>query len=225
MKGRTQWDAPEDDPSDARGASRVPQTREVILAAAAEVLADRGYEATRLSDISDVTGVPVSTLQYQFGSREDLLHAAFQQLAFQELGEMAEAMRAGDDPWVQLRTLMEITIVDNADAEVIWRGWVEFWRSAIRDPRVRVQAEEVYQQWRGFVEQVVRRGVAQERFTVTDDPMVVALQISALVDGMAVPVVIRDSMLSRLPVSLTDALVSAVARVVGLVPRDGSAEG
>ena len=199
-----------------RGAEPAPQSREGILVSAIQVIADLGLESTRFSDISEACDVPVSTLQYQFGSREDLMRAAFQHLAFYELGEMAEAMRAGDDPWVQLRTLMEITVVETEDGELVWRGWVEFWRAAIRDPRVREQADEVYRQWRGFVEQVVRRGVERGRFSVDLDPAVVALQISSMVDGIAVPVVIRDSGLRSMPVSLTDTLVSGVARLVGL---------
>ena len=37
------------------------------------VLADRGYAGTRFSDVSEASGVAVSTLQGYFGSREDML--------------------------------------------------------------------------------------------------------------------------------------------------------
>lgn len=199
------------------------QSREAVLLAAAEVIADRGFEATRFSDISEASGVPIATLQYQFGSREDLLHAAFQYIAFWELGEMAEAMRAGDDAWDQLRSLMQITVAESEDTQIVWRSWVEFWRAAVRDPRVREQAHEVYLQWRGFVQQVLRKGVEQGRFDLDLDIPSVALQISAMVDGISVPVVIADPGLDELGASLTEIMVSGVSRIVNLQPPSGSA--
>ena len=48
-----------------------------ILEAAVRVIIERGVERTRFADVSDATGVPIASLQYYFGSREDLLIAAF----------------------------------------------------------------------------------------------------------------------------------------------------
>ncbi len=200
-----------------------PQSREAILVAAIEVIAERGFESSRFSDISDKSGVPVSTLQYQFGSREDLLHAAFQYLAFQELGEIAAAMRAGTDAWAQLKLLMEISMMENEDSWIVWRAWVEFWRAAVRDPRVREEATEVYRQWRGYVEQVIRVGVAQGRFSVGLEPEAVALQVSALIDGMAVPLVTGDGLVRELRSPVTAIVIDAARRIVGLRTEDGTA--
>lgn len=204
-----------------RGTGYAPQSREAILVATAEVIADRGFESARISDISERSGIPISTLEYQFGSREDLLYAAFQHLAFQELREMSEAMRAGEDAWDRLRAFMEISMMENEDTQFVWRSWVEYWRAAVRDARVREDALEVYRQWRGFVEQVVRQGVEQGRFSVTLDSDAVAFQISAVVDGMSVPLVTRDGGLRELKHSVTEVVVDAVARIVGLQPLPG----
>ena len=47
--------------------------RTAVLEAAATVLAERGYENTRFADVSEASGVAISTLQNYFGSREDML--------------------------------------------------------------------------------------------------------------------------------------------------------
>jgi TetR/AcrR family transcriptional regulator len=43
------------------------------LEAAAAVFADRGFEATRVEDLAEATGVPRATLYYYFAGKEDLL--------------------------------------------------------------------------------------------------------------------------------------------------------
>jgi AcrR family transcriptional regulator len=48
----------------ARPSRRAGRDRTEVLRAAGEVIAARGVEATRFSDVSAASGVPVSTLQY-----------------------------------------------------------------------------------------------------------------------------------------------------------------
>ncbi|SEF87105.1 DNA-binding transcriptional regulator, AcrR family [Nonomuraea solani] len=52
------------------------ETRERLLAAAAEVFAERGYDGTRVADIAAAAGVSNGALYAHFGSKADLLVAA-----------------------------------------------------------------------------------------------------------------------------------------------------
>lgn len=167
-----------------------------ILRAAANVIAERGAEATRFVDVSEASGVPVSTLQYYFGNREDLLHAAFDHVAAEELQAMTAALGDSDDPWEQLRRLLGIGVAHGDHIDRVWRTWFEYWRAAIRDDDVREDARAVYRRWRGLVEQVVRSGVENGRFRSDVDPALVAFQLAALADGIAVPIVLEDPYLT-----------------------------
>ena len=51
-------------------------TRERIVAAAYQVLVERGYEATSVKDIGAAAGVAPGLVHYYFGSKEELLLAA-----------------------------------------------------------------------------------------------------------------------------------------------------
>ena len=64
----------------ARG-RRAGRRKTEVLEAACRVIADRGADATRFADVAAESGVPVSTLQYYFGSREDLQLAVLNQYA------------------------------------------------------------------------------------------------------------------------------------------------
>lgn len=47
--------------------------RAALVAAAAEVFAQRGYRAASLREVAELAGVPLSTLQHHFAVKEDLL--------------------------------------------------------------------------------------------------------------------------------------------------------
>jgi AcrR family transcriptional regulator len=192
-----------------------------ILAAAAGVVAQRGADATRFADVSLASGVPVSTLQYYFGNREDLLVATFRHVCTQELAALGEALRASSDPWEQLCQLVRVGVADGERSVPTWRTWVEFWRAAMRDVELREEAHGVYRHWRELVERVVRAGVTSGRFASDLDATVVAFQITALVDGIAIPVALADPALARAPGTVTEMVIAAVARLVGIPAEAG----
>ena len=188
---------------DETAATTVRRTRRAgrgkpeILDAAAEVIAARGADATRFADVSEASGVPVGTLQYYFGNRDDLLHAAFRHIAGQEIEAMEDVLRVDADPWDQLRRLLVAVIPEGDHAEGVWRTWVEYWRAGIRDEELREGANAMYRQWHSLVEQVLRAGIASGRLRNDIDPGTAAIQIAALVDGIAVPIVLGDETVSR----------------------------
>ena len=77
-----------------------------MLEAACRVIADRGADATRFADVAAESGVPVSTLQYYFGSREDLLVAAFRHASGTEIAALEAEIAAMTDPWEQLERII-----------------------------------------------------------------------------------------------------------------------
>ena len=201
-------------PDAGRRRRRAGRNKEEVLRAAADVVAERGAEATRFIDVSEASGVPVSTLQYYFGNREDLLHATFHQVAFQELEAMSDSLRAGDDPWRQLRRLLGIGVAEGDQSGTVWRTWVEYWRAAIRDAELREDANQVYRQWRGLIEQVVRAGIEGGRFRSDIDPALAAFQLTALADGIAVPMVLRDPFFTDGGTTPTQIMVDLAGRLL-----------
>ncbi len=195
---------------------RAGRHRIEVLVAAADVIAARGADATRFSDVSDASGVPVGTLQYNFGSRDDLLHAAFTHLADHELQVMRDAVRAATDPWDQLRQLLVAVIPEGDRAGTVWRVWVEYWRAGIRDAELREGANELYRAWRDLMESLLVAGREAGRFDRHLDPAVASFQIAALVDGIGVPIVLEDQGLAEGARPPSEMVVDAVARLLGV---------
>jgi AcrR family transcriptional regulator len=203
-------------PTPGRRRRRAGRSKAETLQAAADVIAERGAEATRFIDVSEASGVPVSTLQYYFGNRVDLLHAAFDHVASNELEAMADSLRSSGDPWEQLRRLLVIGVAQGDQGDPVWRIWVEYWRAAIRDDELREGARSVYRRWRGLVEQVVRTGIESGRFRSDADPVLAAFQLTVLADGIAVPIVLQDPFLTGGGPASAEIVIDVAARLLGV---------
>src|ERR1700733_7633977 len=113
-------------PAGPRAGRRAGRRKTAVLAAACQVIAARGAESTRFTDVAAASGVPVSTLQYYFGSREDLLVAAFRHASATEIAELETEIAGLDDPWQQLTRVVTSAVTGYEDAAAgSGRRWVE----------------------------------------------------------------------------------------------------
>jgi AcrR family transcriptional regulator len=177
-----------------RGPGRRAGRRKIaVLEAACRVIADRGADATRFADVAAESGVPVSTLQYYFGSREDLLVAAFRHASSAEIAALEADVAAISDPWQQLERIITTSLSGyQPDAAGGGRLWIESWHFGIRDAEMRADALRDNTAWRRLVAQVVRRGIELGAFGGTYHPDQVAVLTIAAADGMGIPLSLAD---------------------------------
>ena len=181
-------------PSRGRGPGRRAGRRKTaVLEAACRVIADRGADATRFADVAAESGVPVSTLQYYFGSREDLLVAAFRHASSAEIAALEAKVSALDDPWDQLEQILAASLTGyQPDAPGGGRLWVESWHFGLRDAEMRADALRDNTAWRRLVAEVVRRGVERGTFGTRYAPDKVAVLAVAAADGLGIPLSLGD---------------------------------
>ncbi len=174
---------------------RAGRRKTAVLEAACRVIADRGADATRFADVAAESGVPVSTLQYYFGSREDLLVAAFRHASGTEIAALEADIAAMTDPWDQLERIISRALTgyqpEAPEAPGAGRLWIESWHIGIRDAEMRADALRDYDAWRRLVADAVRRGVEQGRFGPVQPEKVAVLAI-AMVDGKGIPLALGD---------------------------------
>jgi AcrR family transcriptional regulator len=164
-----------------------------VLAAACQVIAERGADATRFQDVARSSGVPVSTLQYYFGSREDLLVAAFRHASQAELAAIAKDLASIEDPWARLTRVVD-TALTGYDLESSGTGrlWIEAWRFGMRDPEMREDVHRDYARWRALIAGEVRAGITVGRFHTGLPPERVAVLALAVLDGLGIPLAVGD---------------------------------
>lgn len=176
------------------GGRRAGRGRESVLAGVRRVIAQRGAERTRFSDVVAETGAALSTLQYSFGNREDMIIAALRSMNAREVQRVQSAIESIDDPAVRLRTFIWETLRAGASIEEAregWLVWVEYWRSAARDEELAVEWRAAYEQWRGLLAPILSDGIEQERFTPAIDVEATITLTLALFEGLSVQFVLR----------------------------------
>jgi AcrR family transcriptional regulator len=172
---------------------RAGRRKAAVLEAACRVIADRGAAATRFTDVAAESGVPVSTLQYYFGSREDLLVAAFRHASSEEIAALEAEIAAISDPWEQLERIIARSLSGyEPDAPEGGRVWIESWHFGIRDAEMRADALRDNAAWRRLVAEVVRRGIELGTFSDKYHPDKIAVLTIAATDGMGIPLSLAD---------------------------------
>jgi AcrR family transcriptional regulator len=186
-----------------------------VLHGARRVIALRGADATRFRDVADETGSAVSTLQYSFGSREDLIIAALEDAAEADLERAQRAAAAASGAVAQLRALVwESVIADSQETtREQWLVWVEYWRAAARDSELRAGSAAVYARWRTLVGGILADGRAAGDFRSDLDTDQAAIQVLALLDGVGVPVVLEHPGITS--VRAAAVVLDALAAILG----------
>lgn len=161
--------------------------RPQLLAAATEVIAERGFSATRIADIAERAATSAASVLYWFDSRDELLAEA---LSFAEDAFYAELTARLDslaDPGARLTALIE-SAVGGDD----WVLWMELWTRALRDPALARSRQRLDDRWRATIAAIVAEGQAAGDFA-GPDPERAALELAALIDGLAVQVALGDA--------------------------------
>ncbi|MER6079305.1 TetR family transcriptional regulator C-terminal domain-containing protein [Streptomyces sp. NPDC001833] len=187
-----------DDGSSTAPAARSPRTvrraarnKEDLLARAGAVVAERGFEATRFSDVATHTGASVSTLQYLFGNREDLVVQALRARTRRMLTEAHRLSGAIEDPLERLRWVADHLAAHDDDSAVArdeWMLWVEYWRAALRDEELATESLGAYDEWLRLVRDAVAAAVSAGVVRQPDDVDLVAQGACAVADGLGIQI-------------------------------------
>lgn len=173
---------------------RASRNRDDLLMQTAEVVAERGFENTRFTDVAGRTGASVSTLQYLFGNREDLVVQALRARTAHLLAEARSTAGAISDPIERLRWVAgHLAAADGAPepARAEWMLWIEYWRTALRDDELAAESIGTYDGWAALVRDAIRAAVDAGVLTEPADIDAVAQGACALADGLGIQIALR----------------------------------
>lgn len=164
--------------------------RPQILAAATRVIAERGLDGTRIADVADRAGTSAPAVLYWFSSRDELLAEALTYAEESFYAALSERLASLDSP----RERMLELIVSSAGGDD-WVLWMELWARALRDPAMGATRQRLDDRWRGEIAGIVGEGQEAGEFG-GPEPERVALELGALIDGLAVQVALGDRVVS-----------------------------
>ncbi len=169
-----------------------PQTahlrRPEILAAAMEVIRERGVSATRIADVAERIGTSPPSVLYYFESKQELLREALtfaEEQFYDELdGELTRIESARD----RLVWLVESTVAAGDFDAVLW---IELWPQALRSEELAETRRTLDKRWRGAIASIIREGQRRGEFTGGDADQL-ALLAASLLDGLTIQVALED---------------------------------
>jgi AcrR family transcriptional regulator len=198
--------------------------RRQILKAAVQVIAEKGLCDTGIKDVADRAGTSPALVIYYFGKKDILLAEA---LSFADEGFYAQTadavakMSSARDRLVEL-VRSSCSVGEAEDDFEDWVLWLDLWARAPRDPDVARDRQAMDRRWRDTITEIVRQGQAAGEFAPVD-PDGFALRIGALIDGLAIQVVLEDPEVDR--DRMFDLCMDTCARELGFpwTPQDRAA--
>jgi AcrR family transcriptional regulator len=172
-------------------ATKAPEERRRrILSAVIDVIRDRGFAGTRVTDIATVAGTSPGLVLYHFGSLAGALAEALTYAEDTYYAELEHGLGAAAGPVERLRVMADIS-GSSSPAVGDWTLWLELWVRALRDDTARAARLALDKRWRSALRGVIDEGVAKGAFT-PDDPRASALRLASLMDGLAIQLALED---------------------------------
>ena len=134
--------------------------REQMLAAAAELIGERGFSETRIADVARRAGVSPALVIYYFSTKDELLTEALrysERSFYADVAAQLERLRTARE---RLEMLVRTTCIPQDEEEIpgAWGLWFDLWAQAFRHPEVAKDRIELDQRWRDTIAGVVRDG-------------------------------------------------------------------
>jgi AcrR family transcriptional regulator len=176
----------------ARPAASPRSTRERILDAACDVIADSGIDDVRIARIATRARVSPALVHYHFTTREALLGEALEH-SFEMVGDLriTDADAAGWTAGERLGWMIDACLPGTGMGERDWKLWVELWLRSVRVPELRPVAADLYRRYHAWFAEAVEAGITAGEFRAADVDAVVG-RLVGLIDGMGLRALLAD---------------------------------
>lgn len=168
--------------------------RRDILDAAASAIAERGLCDTRIADVADIVGVSPALILYYFPTKAALLAEALirlDELFYERVRDRMSGVHTAED---KLATLIEESCPSaTGDGELpdTWALWPATWELARHDTALAEARARLDEAWRSQIAAIVEEGITTGEFDQVD-PVTFALQLAAMLDGLAMEAMLGD---------------------------------
>jgi len=168
--------------------------RDAIIDAALAVARRKGLAATTVRDVAAEMGSSSGLIHHYFETMDDVVAAAFERVAGEDLVETEVLLREAGDPTGVVRAFLSSYAPVGEDWA--FQLWLDAWAEAARRPALREVSARLNLAWAAMLERAIRDGVKEGVFR-TDDPAGAAWRILSLVDGLALQVVAHQTIIDR----------------------------
>jgi AcrR family transcriptional regulator len=169
------------------------QRRAQMMAAALQVISERGYADTRIADVAERAGTSPALVIYYFKTKDQLLTEAIRRYEDSWYAVGQRRMAALPTAAARIEEIVAMNCLPEADPEPGsgWQIWLDFWAQAARNGEVATVRRKSDERWRDEIAQLVLAGQEAGEFAAVD-PVSFALCLSALLDGLTIQIALDD---------------------------------
>jgi AcrR family transcriptional regulator len=171
------------------GARRNAPPREDVLAAAMDMIAERGLEKLTMAALGREVGMSSGHLLYYFGSKDELLLRTLEWSEGRLGAERSRVLAARGTARERLDAYVDL-YVPGGHRDPHWTLWLEVWnRSQNADDGARERQVAIESAWHRDLVALLAEGVSHAEFRPVD-PDRFAARLRALLDGFSIHVAI-----------------------------------
>jgi len=168
--------------------------RRLMVEAALAVMLRKGIAATTARDVAAEMDSSPGLIHHYFDSMDDLVAAAFEQVAARGIEATRDAVAAASEPVARLSEFFRSYIRD--DRDWAFQLWLDAWADASRSPTLQAASRRLNQEWQLLLAALIEDGVAVGTFTCPDVPAA-AWRILSILDGLTLQAVAHGEPFDR----------------------------
>jgi AcrR family transcriptional regulator len=174
-------------------AGMAQQRREQMLHAALEIIVERGYPDTRITDVAERAGASPALVIYYFKTRDHLLTEALRYVEDRWYATATRRMEAINTSAGRLEEFIALMCLPEREggAEDSWLLYLDLWAQSPRNPAVAAIRQKIDERSRETIRSLVLTGQEAGEFAAIDTDGFAAM-LSALLDGFVVPIALDD---------------------------------
>ena len=158
--------------------------RQQLFHAALEVVGEKGYYATRVSDIVERAGLSKGALYHQFSSKRALFLALFREMMEQYRDRMLEVLEERQEAEAAFRMIYDEFAQHFEQSPAMSKGLLEFYFLGMRDSEIRDTIRDTYLDLVEVGARIIRLGVDNGEFAADVDPEAMAWTFFTAGDGL-----------------------------------------
>ena len=164
------------------------RSRDRVLSAAADLIAEAGIDQVRVAEIARRAGMSSGQVMYYFASKEHILLETLAWRDHQDIMASRAALAKVTGAWRQLERFIGLYL-PGGPADPSWTSWIlwlEAWARAPHNRQVSQFLEELLAPWLDDLAAIVARGVQEGAFAPPAAIDEFTLRFAAQLDGLAI---------------------------------------
>ena len=148
--------------------SKQDQRKYQILDAALEVIVNKGYEGSSMSDIVQKSNMSKGAIYWYFKSKKEVYLALVNHMVHYYSPTLNHIVEDNQPASVQLKGLFSFFIAQYETNPTIFKAVAVFWSLAGRDDEFKEKFDKVYSEFFALIEKIVAKGVDSNEFKNID---------------------------------------------------------